>query len=88
MIDLRTERVLAAIFDDLCETVPPDRRNKCPVLVRLAYVVDNARHANNEIIMEELGVPIRHACGRCSGCGDHVHGPSEEGGDLPPLMRK
>jgi hypothetical protein len=88
MIDLQTERVLGAIFDDLCEVVPPDGRCKCPVLVRLAYIVDNARHANNVKIMEELGAPLRHACGRCSGCGDHVNGPAEEGGNVPPFLRK
>jgi hypothetical protein len=88
MIDYQTERVLAAIFDDLCEVVPPDGRCKCPVLVRLAYIVDNTRHANNMRIMAELGAPVRHACERCSGCGDHVNGTAEEGGDLPSLYRK
>lgn len=88
MIDLQTERVLVAIFDDLCEVVPPDGRGKCPVLVRLAYIVDNARHANNVKIMEELGAPVRQECERCSGCGDQFHGPSEEGGDLFTPFRK
>ena len=86
MIDLQTERVLAAIFDDLCETVPPDERSNCPVLVRLAYIVDNARHANNVRILEELGVPVRHPCVRCSGCGDHINGTAEEGGDVHPFL--
>lgn len=68
MNDIRLEKSLEVIYDELIEAVPARKRTTCPVVVKLARMLSGMKNENNRSLAIELGV-----VGDCEGCEDRCH---------------
>jgi len=62
--DIRLEKCIETIYDQIIELVPQGKRRTCPVVIKMATMLDSMKHENNKRIAIELGV-----VGDCEGCG-------------------
>jgi len=69
MEDIRLEKTLEAIYDDVVQTVPIKNRKRCSVLLKMAMLLDRMKHETNRQIVIDLG--IVGSCEECRGkCGE------------------
>jgi hypothetical protein len=64
MEDIRLEKCLEAIYDEIITQVPAQKRKSCPVVIKLASMLDTMKHENNAQIAADMGI-----VGDCKGCG-------------------
>ena len=56
MEDIRLEKYIEALYEEMRGRIPCDLRDECPMLKAMADVLITRKEANNKEIMYELGV--------------------------------
>ena len=64
MNDIRLEKSVEVVYDQIIVVVPAHKRKTCPVVIKLAQILDSMKNENNRNLAIELGV-----VGDCEGCG-------------------
>jgi len=73
MDDIRLEKAVEVVYDEIIADVPQDKRQSCPVVIKLGRLLDNMKTENNRTLATELGI-----VGDCEGCGTRCLRPKIE----------
>ena len=65
MEDIRLEKTLEAVYDDIVQTVPIRSRKRCHALLTMAMLLDQMMHETNRQIAIDTG--IVGSCEECMG---------------------
>ena len=63
MNDIRLEKSVEVVYDQIIVVVPVHKRKTCPVVIKLAQILDSMKNENNRNLAIELGV-----IGDCERC--------------------
>ncbi len=54
--DIRLEKALEALYDDIVQTVSIGNRKRCPVLLKMAMVFSQMKHETSGRIARDFGI--------------------------------
>jgi len=67
MNDIRLEKGLESVYDQVAERVPIKKWKKCVALRIMAHYIDSMKKENNHRIAIDMGA-IEDDCNDCEGC--------------------